>query len=88
MFRNGTALPESPKNSKYKDTDMLSCRAMDGVPGFGGNAVPVEDYEYFNELAWKRRNQRRNEAPPSKSSAQVLVMSSVFFAVVAWLDLE
>ena len=61
MFRKGLALPESPKRSTYKDTDLLSCKAMAGVPGYGGERVDNmdNDYDYYNQMAWDRRRRNR-----------------------------
>ena len=74
MFRNGTTLPGSPKKSKYKETDMLSCHAVRSTPGLGGTGVPSDDYEYYNEIAYKKRMRDRYSSGGEKVNCVTLVL--------------
>ncbi|ELU03795.1 hypothetical protein CAPTEDRAFT_216842 [Capitella teleta] len=81
MFKNGSVLFESPKRSKFKATDMLSCHAVRSSPGFGGRAVPMDDYEYYNDVAYKRRLRNRHSGSATLSAEIVSILWLLVFVI-------
>lgn len=74
MFKDGKTLHEAPKGSEYSANDLLSCRAMAGVPGYN-DYVPIDADDDEDKPPTRRRKIPRRFRKPGRNSADALFAS-------------